>query len=318
MKCSILAFLASFILFLPTKPVDANPDTVLAQKLKNRPLETEFYELPQGTIARMTGGGVGPEGANPSSAIKQFLEEADISFDAAQGHKFVFDGFQMIVTHERRSLDLLEKIIRKLDADLNKQVSVTFRVLEAPLGLIDQVLSKTAKAESEKKFRSIINREHAGRLLEDLLKDKQVEFLHAPNLLIMDGQPTRYSSSREVIYPTDFIPPIESNNSKPSQPIAQFDTVAPDDEQPGFREVGLRIDLTPRVEKYQTIALELMPKLTRLVGHEEYGQGTKIPVFWSWKINTSVTLGLDETMISRGASSEERKEIIVFIEASLL
>jgi len=318
MKCSILTFLASFILFLPTKPVDANPDPELAQKLKGSPLETEFHELTQGSIARMTGGGLGPDGADPSPVIKQFLEGAGIPFDETKGHKFVFDGFQMIVTHERRSLDLIEKILRKLDADHNRQVSVTFKMLDAPLGLIEEVLSETAKAEDDKKFSSIINRKHAERLIEGLLKDENVELLHAPNLLIMDHQPTSYSSAQEVIYPTDFIPPLENNQSKPSQPIAQFDTVAPDDEQPGFRKVGLTIELTPRVALHETIDLELSPKLTRLIGHEDYGQGTKIPVFWSWHINTIVTLGPDETMISRGASSEEKKEIIVFIEASIL
>ena len=333
MKCSILVFLASFILFLPTKPVDANPDPALAQKLNGRPLETEFYELTQGTINRMTGGGVGFDGAGPfihmemerrqanpshSLKIKQFLERSGIPFDETKGHQFVFDGFQMIVTHERTSLDLIERIIRKLDQDFHKRVSVTFKLLEAPLGLIDQVLAETAKVEEDKKFSSIIDREHAERLIERLLKAKDVELIHSPNILIMDGQLTQYSSVQEVIYPTDFIPPLESNQSKPSQPIAQFDTVGPDDEQPGFRKVGLIIALTPRVEKYEMIALELSPKLTRLIDREEYGQGIKLPVFWSWKINTAVTLGPNETMISRGASSEEKKEIIIFIEASVL
>ena len=318
MKCSILTFLASFILFVPTKPVDANPDPTLAQKLKGSPLGTEFHELTQGSIARMTGGGLGPDGADPSPVIKQFLERAGIPFNETKGHKLVFDGFQMIVTHERSSLDLIEKILRKLDTDHNRQVSVTFNMLEAPLGLFNQVFAETAKPETDRKFRSIVDDKHAQRLLEGLLKYENVELLHAPNLLIMDSQSTSYSSAQEVIYPTDFIPPLENNQSKPSQPIAQFDTVAPDDEQPGFRKVGLTIELTPRVALYEKIDLELSPKLTRLIGHEDYGQGTKIPVFWSWHINTIVTLGPDETMISRGASSEEKKEIIVFIEASIL
>ncbi|MBT5910900.1 MAG: hypothetical protein HOH25_13980 [Opitutae bacterium] len=315
---------------------DVRADAVILSKsggtLKSRPLETEFYELTQGTIARMTGGTAGARGGNgadpfqPSriegedqgSKIKQFLERAGIPFDETKGHRFVFDGFQMIITHERSSLDLIEKILRKLDADHNRQVSVTFKMLETPLGLFDQVFAETAKPETDRKFRSIVDDKHAQRLLKGLLKDENVELLHAPNLLIMDHQPTSYSSAQEVIYPTDFIPPLENNQSKPSQPIAQFDTVAPDDEQPGFRKVGLTIELTPRVALYETIDLELSPKLTRLIGHEDYGQGTKIPVFWSWHINTIVTLGPDETMISRGASSEENKEIIVFIEASIL
>jgi hypothetical protein len=312
-------------------------DTVVVSKsgetVKDRPLETGFYKLTQGTIVRITGGTTQARGDDgdpfsPSTRvgksndqgtkIKQFLVGSGIPFDETKGHQFVFDGFQMIVTHERRSLDLIENILRKLDTDFNRQVSVTFRVLEAPLGLIDQALAETAKGGTNKKLGSIIERGHAERLLEGLLKDEKVELLHAPNLLTMDKQTTSYSSAQEIIYPTDFIPPLDNNQSNPSRAIAQFDTVAPDDEQPGFRKVGLTIELTPRVDLYETIALELNPKLTRLMGHEDYGQGTKIPVFWSWRINTSVTLGPDETMISRGASSLEKKELIVFIEASIL
>ncbi|MBT3638052.1 MAG: hypothetical protein HN531_14025 [Opitutae bacterium] len=331
-----LGQMIAFITEMVNWNYDVRADAVLISKSgvvsKGRPLETEFYELTQGTIARMTGGAAGARGGNgadpfqPSglegedqgSKIKQFLERVGIPFDDSKGHKFVFDGFQMIITHERNSLDLIGNILRRLDADFHKRVSVTFRMLEAPLGLIDQVLAETAKVEEDKKFSSIIEREHAERLIQGLLKAKDVELLHAPNLLIMDKQPTQYSSAQEVIYPTDFITPLENNQSKLSQTLPRFDTVTPDYEQPGFREIGLIIDLTPRVEKYEMIALELNPKLTRLIGHEEYGQGIKLPVFWSWKINTAVTLGLNETMISRGAASEEKMEIIAFIEASIL
>lgn len=300
---------------------------------KGTPLETEFYKITQSTINRMTGGtspirgnaadpfgpnAKGDTGDDQGSKIKSFLEGKGIPFDATKGSQFVFDGFQMIVTHDRRSLDLIENVLRKLDSDFRKQVSVTFRLLETPLGLIDQVIAETAEAESGKQFRSIMNREQAGNLLKVLLKDKQVELLHAPNLLIMDAEPTSYSSTTEIIYPTDFIPPPENNQSNLTKPLARFETMAPDNENPGLREIGLTIDLTPRTMKYGTIALELWPRLTRLIGHEEYGQGIKIPVFWSWQINTAVTLGPNETMISRGASSQEKKEIIVFVEASIL
>ena len=252
------------------------------------------------------------------SKIKQFLKGAGIPFDETKGHQFVFDGFQIIVTHDRRSLDLIENVLRKLDSDFKRQVSVTFRLLETPLGLIDQAIAETAEAESDKRFRSILSREQAGRLLKVLLKEKQVELLHAPNLLIMDAQPTSYSSTTEIIYPTDFISTPENIQSKLPKSLARFETVAPNNEQPGLREIGLTIDLTPRTMKYGTVNLELLPKLTRLIGHEEYGRGIKMPVFWSWQINSVVTLDSDETMISRGASSQEKKEIIVFVEASIL
>ena len=81
-------------------------------------LETKFYEVTQGTINRMTGGAGGAD--DTGQKIKAFLEGAGISFDHGKGHKFVFDGFQMIVTHDRRSLALIERILAKLDAVKSK------------------------------------------------------------------------------------------------------------------------------------------------------------------------------------------------------
>jgi len=96
-------------------------------------LETEFHEVPQGTIQRMTGGGgaSGAGGADPfapraagddvGAKIRGFLEQAGIPFKDARGHKFVFDGLQMIVTHERRFLNLIERILERLDKDSKKK-----------------------------------------------------------------------------------------------------------------------------------------------------------------------------------------------------
>ena len=119
------------------------------RKFQGRPLETEFYEVTQGTINRMTGGGGGgmggaaadpfappPAGGGGGGAddtglkIKAFLEGAFVPFDDGKGHKFVFDGFQMIVTHDRRSLDLIERILAKLDQDSSRQVEIETKFLE--------------------------------------------------------------------------------------------------------------------------------------------------------------------------------------------
>ena len=77
-------------------------------------LETKFFEVTQGTINLMTGGAGSAD--DTGQKIKDFLEGVGIRFDDGKGHKFVFDGFQMIVTHDRRSLALIERILAKLDA----------------------------------------------------------------------------------------------------------------------------------------------------------------------------------------------------------
>ena len=81
-------------------------------------LETKFFEVTQGSIDRMTGGAGDPDDTGQN--IKAFLEGVGIRFDDGKGHKFVFDGFQMIVTHDRRSLALIERILAKLDAAKTK------------------------------------------------------------------------------------------------------------------------------------------------------------------------------------------------------
>ena len=81
-------------------------------------LFTEFYKVTHGTINLMTGGAGSAD--DPGQTIKAFLEGEGISFDDGKGHKFVFDGFQMIVTHDRRSLALIERILAKLDTVKSK------------------------------------------------------------------------------------------------------------------------------------------------------------------------------------------------------
>ena len=142
---------------------DIRSDTIVISKsggsIIGRPLETEFFEVTQGTVNRMTGGvgggmgGVDPFAPAPGGAgggaddtgakIKAFLEGAGIPFDDAKGHKFVFDGFQMIVTHERRnSFDLIIRILERLDADSSRQVEIETKFLEEKRGhLMKSVLT---------------------------------------------------------------------------------------------------------------------------------------------------------------------------------
>ena len=75
----------------------------------------------------------------------------------------------------------------------------------------------------------------------------------------MDGQPAQITIAQEFIYPTDYQPAPargwrrgQGNQGQAGlggaiqiqSAIPQFDTVAPDDEQPGFREVGVVLGVT--------------------------------------------------------------------------
>jgi general secretion pathway protein D len=439
---------------------DVRADAIVVSKsggtIGGRPKETEFYELTQGTINRMTGGGgvAGGGGGDPfnpnpgggaggaddqGAKIKAFLEGAGIPFDETKGHKFVFDGFQMIVTHERRSLDLIERILERLDADSSRQVEIETKFLEVQEGALDEIsfdwqfswgnpryavdpatgnplidstgrpkisFDKTltgntrtlAAAHSPSgmsrdtiisipdnpdasmslpnpvpslpgrigigagvsplinAFSSTLSMGGSGgnmilggsqaNLLISALKRKQgTDLLSAPRITVMDGQPAQITIAQEFIYPTDWQPapaPVVGGGGGNNQgqaglggaiqiqsAIPQFDTVAPDDEQPGFREVGVVLDVTPRIEKYNSIALELNPKVTEFDGFIEYGgqsamigtsqvgappmiiqpSGILMPIFSVRKVNTSVTIFDGATVIIGGLTREEVKTV---------
>ena len=454
-----LGQMIQFISEMVSWTYDVRNDAIVISKsggsFKGVPLETEFFEVTQGTINRMTGGsgggmgggadpfapapGGGGGGADDTGAkIKAFLEGAGITFDDTKGQKFVFDGFQMIVTHERRNLDLIIRILERLDADSSRQVEIETKFLEVQEGALDEVsfdwglqwqnpklgfdpvtgdtltdanglpmpifdknlrgnTRKLADAHSatglsrdtiisipdnEKASLNIPNATPnlpgrigigegvqpllnmkmsapdilgAGSILGDTqatllinaLKRKQgTDLLSAPRITVMDGQPAQITIAQEFIYPTDYEPaPLPGGGGGGGQnnqgagalaqaiqiqsAIPQFDTVAPDDEQPGFREVGVVLDVTPRIEKYNSIALELSPKVTEFDGFIEYGgssamigtsavgappmiiqpSGILMPIFSVRKVNTSVTIFDGATVIIGGLTREEVKTV---------
>ena len=432
---------------------DIRADAVVISKsggtFKGRPLETEFYEVQQATINRMTGGSGGGGGAadpfapppagggmgdDTGQKIKAFLEGAGIPFDDAKGHKFVFDGFQMIVTHDRRSLDLIERILAKYDGEAGIQVEIETKFLEVQEGALDEITfdwqysfgnpvpqvdpatgmpvvdargrpmavyeknlignTRTlANAHSPSGFaRDItvsypdnpdanqiipnptpklpgnigigegvkplidVSKNFDGALgiipdfqasiLVNALKRKQgTDLLSAPRVTVMNGTEATITVAQEFIYPTDYQPAqapgtggggggglgglgggvgggITIQSATPS-----FDTVAPEDEQPGFREVGVVLSVTPTVQKYNQIHLQLNPKVTEFDGFVEYGgpsgtigtgfstatvlapSGILMPIFSVRKVITEVTVFDGATVIIGGLTREEVKTV---------
>ena len=437
---------------------DIRADAVVVSQtggsFKGRPLETEFYEVTQGTINRMTGGGGGGGGAaadpfapppagggggggdDTGLKIKAFLEGAGIPFDDGKGHKFVFDGFQMIVTHDRRSLDLIERILAKLDQDSSRQVEIETKFLEVQEGALDEItfdwqysfgnptvefdpttgmpaidsrgLPKTvyektligntrtlAGAHSPSGFSRDITisypdnpdadqtipnptpklpgnigigegvsplldyqqnfnglqvggqtilPEFQAKILVNALKRKQgTDLLSAPRVTVMDGQLATITVAQEFIYPTDYQPaPVPGGGGGGAagglgggvgggitiqSATPSFDTVGPEDENPGFREVGVVLEVTPTIEKYNSINLDLKPKVTEFDGFVEYGgpsgtigtgfstatvltpSGILMPIFSVRKVVTQVTIFDGATVIIGGLTREEVKTV---------
>ena len=141
---------------------EIEPNAIVISKtggsIQGRRLETEEYEITQGTVRRMTGGsgdggggggaadpfaagggGMGGAGDGDDLKVRAYLEAAGITFDESKGHRFAFDGFLIIVTHDRRTLDKIERILARLDKDTSKQVEIETKFLEVQEGALDEI-----------------------------------------------------------------------------------------------------------------------------------------------------------------------------------
>lgn len=440
---------------------DVRSDAVVIQKtggtFKGRPLETEFYQMNPGTVQRLTGssgggaadadpfapaGGGGDGGGDEGIKIRAFLENTGIPFIDAKGHKFAFDGFQMIITHERRYLDLIERILSKLDEESSKQVEIEAKFLEVQEGALDEIsfdwqyswgsadplyqltedgspipaldsrgrpmrsyhkmitgntrtlaaahspagvsrdtiISMPDNPDASMNISNpipnlpgkigigagvspltnfsvfkegsdpmdtdgmIIGSTQASLMINALKRKQGTDLLSAPRVTVMDGQSATITVAQEFIYPTEYEPAPAptvggggNNNDggglggaiQIQSAIPQFETVAPLDEQPGFREVGVVLNVTPTIEKYNSINLRLTPKVTEFDGFIEYGgnsamigtsqvgsppmmiqpSGILMPIFSVRKVDTQVSIFDGATVIIGGLTREEVKTV---------
>ena len=120
----------------------------------------------------------------------------------------------------------------------------------------------------------IIGSSQASLMISALKRKQGTDLLSAPRVTVMDGQSATITVAQEFIYPIDYELP------EPPQPPGGdaggnggitlvsakpvFDVVNPPDEQPGFREVGVVLNVTPTIEKYNSINLRLNPKSHRV------------------------------------------------------
>ena len=441
---------------------DLRSDAVVIQKtggtFKGRPLETEFYQMNPGTVQRLTGssgggaadadpfapaGGGNEGGGDEGIKIRAFLENTGIPFIDTKGHKFAFDGFQMIITHERRYLDLIERILSKLDEESSKQVEIEAKFLEVQEGALDEIsfdwqyswgnavqvpefdtdgnvigtnisypnvltgntrtlsgahsptgtsrdtlvrtqsgtstgatttlsspndlkipnpipnlpgkigigagvspifnITRDKEGFEETGTGTIIGSSQAALMINALKRKQGTDLLSAPRVTVMDGQSATITVAQEFIYPTEYEPaPVPNagggggNNDgggfggaiQLQSAIPQFETVAPLDEQPGFREVGVVLNVTPTIEKYNSINLRLTPKVTEFDGFIEYGgnsaliggasadppliiqpSGILMPIFSVRKVDTQVSIFDGATVIIGGLTREEVKTV---------
>jgi general secretion pathway protein D len=446
---------------------DIRDDAVVIQKSGGAfrgggSLSTEFYELSQGTIDVMTesfsdgGGDIDPfadnggddfGGGDTGIKIKAFLENAGIKFEEDKGHVFSFSNPNLMIKHKRSSLDLIERILAKLDEDSSRQVEIETKFLEVQEGALDEIsfdwqyswgpanpiydITKTQSGQnlftervdnfsrpvfaydnsisgntrtlssahsptgSDRTTRVISG--NAGtedvtianplpnlpgkiaigtgvsplwslnqstgdyttqdgngmiigtsqaRLLINALKRKQgTDLLSAPRVTVLNGKTARITVAQEFIYPTGYQaaePPqapaaggaaggTTNAGTTIQAPTPEFDNVAnPEDGTPGFREVGVVLEVTPNIEKYNSINLELKPQVTEFDGFIDYGgttaaigsvgnsgdapmviqpNGVLMPIFSVRKVQTEVSIFDGATVIIGGLTREEVKTV---------
>ena len=120
----------------------------------------------------------------------------------------------------------------------------------------------------------IIGSSQASLMISALKRKQGTDLLSAPRVTVMDGQSATITVAQEFIYPIDYElpePPTTTRGRRrwergnyPSSAKPVFDVVNPPDEQPGFREVGVVLNVTPTIEKYNSINLRLNPKSHRV------------------------------------------------------
>ncbi len=433
---------------------DIRDDAVVITKeggsFKGPALETEFIQVDPGVISRITGESIGGGNADPFAVddddggggdegkqIQAFLENAGVKFIASKGHKFAFNGTDLIITHERRYLDLINRIISKLDERASKQVEIEAKFLEVQEGALDEISFDwsyswgdapillddnflpilDANGRPQKSYEKvltgntrtlasahsptgtsrdtiiemprntdanmrianpipqlpgkigigdgvspltqftqrnegiddgtgmILGSSQASLLISALKRKQGTDLLSAPRVTVMDGGTAQITVAQEFIYPIGYEPaPLPTvggggggNDNggglggaiQLQSAIPEFDRVNPLDEEPGFREVGVVLNVTPIIEQYDSINLKLNPKVTEFDGFIEYGgnsamigaisegtppmiiqpSGILMPIFSVRKVETQVSIFDGATVIIGGLTREEVKTV---------
>jgi general secretion pathway protein D len=433
---------------------DIRDDAVVITKeggsFKGPALETEFIPLDPGVVQRITGVSFGAVDADPFAdndddmgggddgrQIQVFLENAGVKFVPSMGHKFAFNGRELIITHERRYLDLINRIVSKLDESASKQVEIEAKFLEVQEGALDEISFDwsyswgdapillddnflpvlDANGRPQKSYEKvitgntrtlatahsptgvkrdtilqvpnnpdgnlnlanpvpklpgkigigdgvspltqiiqrkegtedatgmIIGSSQASLLISALKRKQGTDLLSAPRVTVINGGTAQITVAQEFIYPVEYGEPQISGLSSggannqggggggdviavaAGAPV--FDRVNPLDEEPGFREVGVVLNVTPIIEQYDSINLKLNPKVTEFDGFIEYGgqtamigkadagqaplviapSGYLMPIFSVRKVETQVSIFDGATVIIGGLTREEVKTV---------
>jgi len=267
------------------------------------PRETQFYPVTQGTIVRMTGGvGAGSTGVaadpfapsgrskadNTGEKIRKYFETHGVAFDHNAGDRFAFDGFQIIVTAPEEELKKITRLIAKLDMNRSRQVTLDVIFLPLQPDEIRKTVEALQKTKGELGHPLELDEKNLDKLLEGIPASERP---HAMRLTAMDGQAAR-SENRHDIFPPE--------PSKGDKPLFSADTT---------------LEFTPRVERYDTVALELNLKHSYFSGFSEIKPGQQAPSIRTQAIKTTLMAPTAEWLLIGGHSENDKHPLVVLLRA---
>jgi len=123
-------------------------------------LETGFFPVSRATVLRMTGQTLGngtaaktavaqspfsslgasnepPPNGQEASALRHFLQQAGVNFDATPGSSLAYDGSSIIVTHTARNLERTRNILNRYN-DI-RQVEIEAKFMEVQEGALEEL-----------------------------------------------------------------------------------------------------------------------------------------------------------------------------------
>lgn len=118
------------------------------------PLETAYFPVSRSTIIRTTGLGAAPASsgsrrsatggtadvispASEAAALKAFLQQAGVDFEATPGSGLAYDGSGVFATHTHRQIERIRKILARYSAV--RQVQIEAKFMEVQDGALDEL-----------------------------------------------------------------------------------------------------------------------------------------------------------------------------------
>ena len=118
------------------------------------PLETAYFPVSRSTVIRTTGLGASPAAggskqdmagartdpvspASEAAALKEFLQQAGVDFEATPGSGLAYDGSGVFATHTHRQLERIRAILTRYSAV--RQVQIEAKFMEVQDGALDEL-----------------------------------------------------------------------------------------------------------------------------------------------------------------------------------